>query len=796
MENHRKVKSRKHVTNRLIGPQYPPGIGLSTPRLDACAKVDGSEKYAADYYAPNMIWAGAKRAGVPHGRLREVKTDTAEKLPGVIAVLTHKHVKGSNRQGVVRKDQPVLVDDKVRHCGDAVALVLAEDQVALSKALELISLDIEPLPGVFDAEEAMSDGSPLVHDDSPDGNVLLSADITRGSGSDELERSDVVVEADFETPRQEHAYLETENGWAYLDETGRLVIVASTQTPFRDRTEVAQALGLEYDRVRIIAPYPGGAFGGKDGVTVQSLLGLAALHSRNRPVKIWWSREESLIAGAKRHWAQMRYRLGASGDGTLESLDVSLVLDTGPYDHLGGVVLALAIEHAGGPYRIPNVRFQGRAVYTNNPIGGAFRGFGVAQVTAAMEQMMDMLADRIAADPVSLRLKNAVRPGDTNSMGITLVRSTGLVECLNRLSSHELWQTREEWKAAAGPFKLRGAGIVAQMHATGYGPVVPDVANAKIELTAEGRIRVYCGVVDMGQGNASTNAQIAGAIMGQGLDRIDLTQPDTDLTLPSGSASASRCTYTFGNALIGAAEILKTRILERAADLLMAPGTEDIALVPGAIKDLRTGREVDLASLSQFMSDDERVATNRFRAPIAHDNVGAADDVRLHGLAHNLYSYAAGLALVEVDEITGQVEVKKYLAVTDCGAIINPQVYEQQIQGAAAQGIGYATMEEVSVRNGLTMNPNLSTYVIPTAMDIPEIVCEPVEIYESTGPFGLKGVGEIGTNGPAPAIANAVADACGIRLRQWPLTAERVLGALLGHDNGPESQTRTSDEEN
>lgn len=756
----------------------PLSIGTSVPRFDAREKVTGKTKFAADYYAGNMVWAGVKRAGVPHALLKSIDATAALAVSGVIRVLTHADVSGTNRQGVVRKDQPVLVNDKIRHCGDAVALVLAEDKKALKEALGQIVVNCEPLPSVLDPEQALMDDSPRVHDDNPGGNVLLKGHLTTGVGETAEKDCDVLVEDAFATQWQEHAYLETEAGWAQLDEHGRLEIVCSTQTPFRDRTEVAEALGLEMDRIRIVAPYAGGAFGGKDGVTVQSLLGLAAIHSSGRPVKMWWDREESFMAGTKRHPARMYYKLGAKLDGTLEYLNVRLYLDTGPYDHLGGVVLALALEHAGGPYRIPNVVLRGWAMYTNNPVGGAFRGFGVTQVTSAIEQMMDMLAQRLGIDPLELRLKNALQRGDKNCVGKTLVSSTGLTECLKTLRNHALWKNRHSWKSSAGMFKRRGMGIAALVQASGYGPVVPDFANAKVELTLEGNIRVYCGVVDMGQGNASTSLQIAGSILGQSEAQMDLVLPDTDQTLPSGSASASRCTYTFGNALIVAAEALRGRMLQRAADLLMARNREDIVLIPGAVRHVPTGREFALSSLASFLNPAERIAVGHFRAPIATDDVGAPDDLRLHGMPHTLFSYGAHLAFAEVDELTGTVEVARCLSVTDCGNVINPQIYEQQIHGGIGQGMGYALSEELVVEQGKIRSTDLSWYILPTAMDVPEIECVPLTLYEPTGPFGLKGVGEIATNGVLPAVANAVADACGIRIFRSPMTPERILLAL------------------
>jgi CO/xanthine dehydrogenase Mo-binding subunit len=565
-----------------------------------------------------------------------------------------------------------------------------------------------------------------------------------------------------------------------LKEDGSLEIVVSTQTPFRDRTEVAEALGIDMEKVRIIAPYCGGAFGGKDGVTVQSLLGLAALHCPGRPVKMWWNREESFLASVKRHPGRLHYWLGAKADGTLHALRVEIYFDTGPYDHLGGAVLALALEHAGGPYRIPNTSLKGWSVYTNNPIGGAFRGFGVPQVTGAMEQMVDMLAVKLGLSPLEIRIRNAVRRGDRNPVGVTLVNSTGLQECLEALAKHDLWREREKWKSSADPFKQRGVGIACVMHGMGYGPVVPDYGNAKIELTEHGKFRVFCGVVDMGQGNASTYLQIAGDMLNQDIDHLELVLPDTGKTLPSGSASASRTTYTFGNALIGAAQTIKERILQRAAELL-PEGTGDatkMMMRPGSIVHLPTGKEIPLSEVASILDESERIAVFKFEAPVAKERPTEDEHLRLHGIPHLIFSYGAHLACVEVDELTAKVEVQRYLAVNDCGRIINPQIFEQQIQGGIAQGLGYALCEDFVVENGKIKTRDLSTYIIPTSMDIPEMDSIAVELQEETGPFGLKGAGEIAVDGPLPAVANAVADACGVRVLRSPLTAERVLRAL------------------
>ncbi len=763
------------VSGRGKGPLQ---IGEPQPRADAPAKVRGKERYAVDFYQKGMLWAGVKRAGIPHALFEGIDAEEAERIPGVLAVFTAEDIAGSNRQGVARKDQPVLVDDKIRYRGDGVALVVAETRTALEEAIGRIKIRVRPLPGIFDMDQALRDDAPRIHEDHPDGNILLKGHIIKGEGTAAFETCAHVAAATFELPYQEHAYLETEAGWAVVEEDGTVAVTVSTQTPFRDRMEVADALGIPMDKVRIIAPYCGGAFGGKDGITVQSLLALAALKFPGRPVKMWWRREESFIASAKRHRARCRYRLGANETGRFIALEAEIIYDTGAYDHLGGAVMALGLEHAGGPYRIPHADVKTWAVYTNNPVGGAFRAFGVAQATAAMEQMVDQLAVKVGISPLEIRRLNTVRRGDTTPLGVTLTTSTGMGRCLEILENHPFWQERESWKEGAGSFRKRGVGLAAVMHGMGYGPVIPDTANAKIALTPEGHFRVACGVVDMGQGNAHTFLQMAGDILSQDSSRLEVVLPDTAWTLPSGSASASRTTYTYGNALITAANLLKERILKRCADLWMTTDPEELALVPGGARHLPTGREMSLSEIAAFMDETERTAVAHWRAPQSRQLPGLDSRLRLHGIPHVVFSYGVHLAGIEVDLLTGALTVERYLAVNDCGRILNPQLFEQQVQGGIAQGLGYALMEEIPVEGGEMKAVNFSTYLLPTSLDVPDMMVIDAGGNEPTGPYGLKGIGEIPTSGPLPAVANALADACGIRLKQFPMTPERVLAAL------------------
>ncbi len=749
-------------------------VGYSVPRFDARSKVTGEEKFAIDYYGEDLLWAGVKRAGIPHGIIRGVDFAEARALPGVCAILTAKDVTGANRQGIVHKDQPVLADEKVRHCGDPVALVLAESREALQRAIGLIRVDLEPLPGVFDPEDALRLEAPRVHES---GNLLLKANIETGRAHEAFEQCDIVLEETFEVPFQEHAFLETQNGVAWRDEDGRIVLVVSTQAPFRDRFEISHALGLDVGAIRVISPSLGGGFGGKDGATVQCFLALAAMRSEGRPVKMAWEREESLEAGYKRHAVRMRYRIGAMADGTLHALHCRLFYDTGPYAHLGCEVMALGMEHAGGPYRIPNTHIEGWCVYTNNPIGGAMRGFGVCQTSFAFETMMDSLAVKLGMSRLEIRQKNALKRGDKNCSGVTLVHSTGMAPCLEALGRHPLWIERRKWKRAAGRFKRRGVGLAAVFNGMGYGRGLPDSAIAKVELTTEGRICVYNGVSDMGQGNSSAFVQMAGEILCQDASHMELVQPDTDRTHPSGSSSAGRTTYTYGNALVEACHQLRAKLLHRAGLMLFLDEAEGLTLLPGRVCHLPSGREIPLDILARMLPDSDRASIGQFVMPVSKDACDTGKEFTI-GFPHALFSYAAHLACVEIDELTGKVEIKEYLAVTEGGRIINPSCFQQQAHGAIAQGIGYGLMEELQVREGKILNNNFSNYIIPTSLDVPEIVSLAVETVEATGPFGMKGIGEVGMNGPLPAIAGAVEDALGCRIRRSPFLSDRVLRAM------------------
>jgi CO/xanthine dehydrogenase Mo-binding subunit len=620
-----------------------------------------------------------------------------------------------------------------------------------------------------------------VHEGHKGGNLLQRAVIQKGDARAALKNAPVVVGGEFSTPMQEHAFLETQCGFAQLLPDGVLDMTVSTQAPFRDRFEIGHALGLDPFRIRIRAPYLGGAFGGKDGATVQCLLALAALNAAGRPVRMAWEREESILAGTKRHAVRLRYTLGAEKDGTLLALSCRLTYDTGAYAHLGSEVMELGMEHASGPYRVPHTRIEGRCVYTNNPIAGAFRGFGVAQVSPAFEALMDALAAKLCLDPLKLRRKNALLPGDENGSGVSLTSSVRLVECLDELAAHPLWTTRQAWRAAAPPFTRRGVGLACVFNGMGYGRGLADMAIAKLELTEAGGFVVYNSVTDMGQGNAAAFALLAAQELNQSLAEnagaVRLVQPDTQLCHPSGSSAAGRTTYTFGNALLKACAAMREKLLARAAMALYVDETQALELAPGVVRHPASGRSLPLSVLAGFLQRDDRICVAEFLMPVAQNPPDTGQGF-LIGFPHLFFAYAAHLARIEVDELTGRVRVRDYVAATDGGRVLDRSCFDQQAQGGVAQGIGYALTEDFQTQKGLIRTRDLSTCLIPTALDLPEILSLAVDGHEPTGPRGLKGVGEVGLNGPAPALAAALEDATGERLRDFPLTPERVLAAL------------------
>lgn len=747
-------------------------VGARLSRIDARDKVTGRLKFMSDLSFPDMLWGAVLRSRCPHALIKKIDASKAKAMDGVVAVLTHEDVPGLNGFGIVVPDQPVLCFGKVRYMGDAVALVAATTKDAAHAALRAIEVEYEPLPVVDDPEEAMLDSSPKVH---AEGNIHGHIKVERGDVDAAFGEAAVVIENTYYTPRQMHAFMETESGVGIIDGDGNITIWCGSQHPFRDQLQIARALGMNPKKIQVVSTPAGGAFGGKDEITVQIYLALLTLRT-GRPVKMALSREESAVAGMKRHPMKIRMKTAASADGVLLANEVRIVADTGAYASLGGPVVNLAVEHSCGVYRLPNVRLEGFCVYTNNGLAGAFRGFGANQVIFALESQVDMIAEKLGMDKLEFRRKNALRHGDVAPLGHTMTASVGALATLDAASRCDLWVRREEFKASASaPHRKRGVGLATELHGCGLGVGLPDYGAATIELLPDGRFAVGVSCPEIGQGNTTAFVQMAADSLGCSPADVVVISGDSRRTLDSGTSTASRSVYTGGNAIRSAAQRMRKTLAGLAADVLRT-SQDEIDFQEGAAHVKSDSAKClpyqEIARIAARRGETLKVEGD-FIWPVADRGVEGC-----FGLPHLIYSYITQVALVEVDTLTGVTEVLKVTSIPDPGKAINPQGIEAQSEGGVVMGMGYALTEDTIIEKGITMTPNFSTYIIPTSTDAPEIETIIVEEEEPSGPFGAKGIGEAVCVPIAPAITNAIHDATGVRLTRIPATSERVYMAL------------------
>lgn len=738
-------------------------IGHEFNRVEGMIKARGQHKYPSDLREDNCLTLFVKRSEIPHGKIINIDIKKAKEIPGVVDIYTAKDIPGTNRYGIVHKDQEILVEDEVRYIGDPICLIVAENIEAGKKAVKSINIQYELLPFVTDVFEALKPDAPKVHES---GNLLHHIDIIKGDVKSAFESADVIVENDYNVPFQDHIPLETEAGFGKIDEDGKIAIWVGSQTIYRDIDEISYALNIPKEQIRVSAPFFGGGFGRKDGINIQLILALAVLKLR-RPCRIFLERSESIESSYHRHAFYMHYKTAAKKDGTIVACEASLYQDKGAYASLGAEVLNLAVEHFAGPYKIENTHVEGYSVYTNNPIGGAFRGFGVPQVTFAFESQMDIIAEKLGIEPMEIRMKNVIKQWDKSCIGHTLIYSTGMKECLLELQKTDLYINRKKYISTADINKKRGIGIAIAYQGGGMGVNIPDFAQGKLELCEDGNLIVYGGISDMGQGNTTTYVQIVAELLNMDICKIKYTTPDSKYTLDSGAAAASRSTYIYSKALEGACLILKNNMLSFAAAILN-DNPEDLKFQNAKV--IGNHGSLSFRELYEIMPEDKRTAVAYVDNPIAKDRHEIG-----HGLPHIIYSYSAHMALVEVDTLSGKVSILKYITATDCGKVLNPQLLDGQIQGGTAQGIGYALSEGLKIKNGKVLNNRMSTYIIPGIKDVPEIQCLHVETYETTGTFGMKGAGEISIDAPAAAISNAIYDAAKYRSFSLPVTAEKII---------------------
>jgi CO/xanthine dehydrogenase Mo-binding subunit len=737
----------------------------SIHRIDAVGKVTGATLYPGDLTPPNLLHGKVLFSQQPHARLVAIDTSRAEAVPGVVAILTAKDVP-VNEYGLIMPDQPVLIglgsdkpySDISRWEGDQVAIIIAETELAAGRARDLIEIEWESLPVVGDVFTAMKDE--LILHPWHGSNILHQYHIRKGDMAAGWAAADVVVEGEYRLPHQEHAFLQPEAGVGYVDENGRITVAIAGQWAHEDQEQVAHALGLPVDQVRIIYPAIGGAFGGREDMSLQIVLGLAAmrLHERGieRPVRIIWSREESIIGHCKRHPAYVKTKWGASKEGKITAVSAELILDSGAYAYTSTKVLGNANLMVSGPYEIPNAHVDSYAVTTNNVPGGAFRGFGGPQGAFAAEMQMNKLAEALGMDPVELRLKNVLREGSQLTVQSPIPAGISLDQVIERCAVEAGWKSfdaearrRGEKKEklfsgirslAGRPDALRrGRGFACSFKNVGFSFGFPERCEATIELFGGAeieRVILYHAGAEVGQGAHTVFKQMAAAAVGVDLDLVTVEASDTASSGDSGSASASRMTWMAGNAIRGAAEkaLANWRSEERPAR-----GHVRYTPPPTTMYDPETG-----------------VCMPNFT-----------------------YGYVAEAVDVLVDVETGHIYVAEVWCANDVGQAINPNLIEGQIEGAVVQAHGYALMEDLRVENGRITNPYLSQYLIPGVSDVPARVHSIImEIPDPIGPWGARGMAEMPFLPLAPALLAAIHDATGVWFDQLPLTPARVVEKL------------------
>jgi len=729
-------------------------LGESIPRIDARAKVTGDAPYPGDINLPGQLWMKVLFARRPHARIKRLDVSQAQAAPGVVYVFT-AHDVPVNEFGLGEKDAPVLVSDEVRWVGEKVALVVAETEKQAEHARDLIAVEYADLPPLTDPRAAMQPGAPQVHPAYAN-NIVRHIPIRKGDVAKGFAQADVIVESEYHTPPQEHAYLQPEAGVGYIDDAGRVTVVVGGQWVHEDQEQIAHALGLPLDQVRVVYPAVGGAFGGREDMSVQIILALAAWKLK-RPVKIIWSREESIIGHHKRHPMWLTAKWGAKRDGTLVAAEVQIVADAGPYMYTSPKVLGNAAFGAVGPYEVPNVAVDAYAVATNNIVTGAFRGFGGPQAHFQAETQMNKLAEKLGLDPVALRLKNILREGSLLSTQTPLPGGpVSLPQVVEKCAKEFGWKkqgnerTREESRntqhvtrdasPATRPSSLvTGFGFACALKNVGFSFGYQENATATVELHGGAEIEkviVHHAAAEVGQGTHTALAQMAANTLGVPIEKVQMIVSDTAQTENAGSVSASRMTFMGGNAIKGASE----------------------------------------AALKKW-NDEERpaIATYKYLAPPT-DNFAPETGKAKPNVA---YGYVAEAVQVEVDTETGQVRLVRVTCADDVGEAINPRLIQGQIEGAVAQAQGWAIQENFQSKDGKVLTPFLSTYLIPGILDVPDRVDSFIlEFPDENGPWGVRGMAEMPFIPLAPAIIAAVHDATGVWINEFPLTPWRVLEGL------------------
>lgn len=764
-------------------------IGVSLSDIDGSLKVRGKLEFADDILLEDMGYGMVLWSEYPHAEILCIDTLEAEKMKGVRAVLTAKDVPGRNGFGILRADQPVLVDKKVRFFGDPVALVIANAREEAKEACKMISVKYRELEGVFSTQEALKPEAPFIHDQ---GNIMRQIHHSLGNIEKAFTEADLIVERDYSTPFVDHAFLEPESGVAAFSKDGKINVWTCTQTPFEFRTQIAACLGFPEEKIRVISTPLGGAFGGKTSLTIQALVALGAFQT-GRPVKVTLTREESLRFHTKKHASFLHYKTGFTKEGKIIANHAKIVLDTGPYTDSGPIVLDQASIFSCGPYSIPNVEIEGLAVFTNNANGGAMRGFGINQVAFAMEQQLDIAAEILRIDPFELRLMNALEVGKSTISGEILRASVSIKETIRSAK-----RTFDSLTPLPSKRKTKiGIGIASGFKNVGIGKGSIDNAGAILELTEEGKIRICVSTVDMGQGNRTVMVQMLAHEIGISQGRIEITTGDTDLVLKAVGVTGERATYCAGNAIIMAARKLKKVIIDKMSKELDMPSRELDINKDGVIDKNKGLHPIftfeDIGRMLASKREKMRVEYN-YKAPktfpISFEGIPEAGTALARYTPskkqiskeeyrnYPAYTYITSVAIVEVDELTGDVTVRKVISAVDVGKAINPQKIEGQIEGSIVMGLGYALSERYELTRGIPITNSLRKCGIPTIDQTPEIITLIIEDEDPDGPYGAKGISEVATVPVTPAIINAICNAVGVRIYDLPASKSKILKEL------------------
>jgi CO/xanthine dehydrogenase Mo-binding subunit len=750
-------------------------VGKSLRRVDALGKATGTTAYAADFEMPRMLHAKVFRSSEASARILRLDVSKAQALDGVVCVLTAGDLPGTelatDMPGQTGREErkgsraPVLASDRVRFFGEPIALVAAETLETAGRALGLIEIEYEPLPGVYDPLEAMAPGAAVVYE--PD-NIVASWKIRKGDVDAGFAAADTVVENTFTMPFVDHAYLEPEAGVAWMDDQDVINIRVCTQVVEHFR-RIAEAVGVPHNRVHVRGTLIGGGFGGKEDITVEIFLALLTQATR-RPVKLVYTREESILAHSKRHPFVITHRTGVKSNGRITAAEIKLIANAGAYPYLSPYVSLYATVTSSGPYRIDNLKVDTKAVATNNPFTSAFRGFGGAQAAVAYEQQMDEIARALDMDPLEFRKVNFLKTGDRNGVGQEIKTAVWLEEEARRALAALGERTPDE-----GPVRV-GRGFATTMQSYGRITWFHDTSRSWVGIEQDGTVVVRCGVPDLGAGQANSLCQIAAEVLGVPLDDVTIYYSDSALTPLAGTTTATRQLYMSGNATLKAAQMVRQVLVQRAAHHFgVAKDAVDLAdRAAFVIADAR--RKLPLSDLAKMCASDGMKLQHLalFTAPFSDQ----LDPENLQGDIFPDFTFSAHAIEVAVDMETGEITVLKSVGCHDVGRAINPTAVEGQIQGGSAQGIGWALMEEVKVDRGVNQTPSFSEYLIPTAKDLPKTKAIILESRTGVGPFGAKGIGEPSLTPAAPAVANAVADALGVRVSGLPITPEKVLEAL------------------